>query len=439
MKKTAAQMAIREGSKRKNTWHVGVGTSVFLGMMGMTQATPLNEGLVKKSWGLNSGYGVEAPKAWMQMLGNCAKATTVVAVIDTGIDPNHTALKDTLWANDKELKGKDGVDDDGNGFVDDINGWDFAKNSGKLSDSHGHGTHIAGIIAGFGKDKDSFKGVCPGTKIMTLRYYDPNGSGEDNLKNTIKAINYAVESKVDIINYSGGGAEFAQGEFEALKKAEKAGILVVAAAGNERSDADKNLYFPAAYNLSNIISVTAIDEKGQVLPSSNWGIKKVHVAAPGQSILSTLPNGGYGFMTGTSQATAFVSGIAAMLRAESPKMDFLKIKEIISNSSQKFPQLQGKTMMGAKVNALLALQMAHGRKLSSEQSTDSLKTAGPPNALLNRDAGPSMISKVFGAKDERAEGSKNRKANNLESNRATDSVGLKKIKVSQKKLKKRNR
>lgn len=357
-----------ESSKRRHTFNVSFGVCVFLGLMGMTQATPNADGLLKKSWGLNAGFGVEAPKAWSQMNGSCANANVVVAVIDTGIDMNHPALKDHLWVNEKELNGKPGVDDDGDGFVDDLHGWDFARNTGNLVDSHGHGTHIAGIISGDGKDVDAFKGVCPGTKIMALRYYDPNGSGEDNLKNTVKAIEFAVAHHVDLINYSGGGAEFAQGEFNALKKAEKEGILVVAAAGNERSDADQNLYFPAAYNLTNIISVTAIDEKGQVLPSSNWGVRKVHVAAPGQAILSTLPNGGYGFMTGTSQATAFVTGIAAMVKSESKSINFLKIKEIIEQSSQKFPQLVGKTATGAKVNAYLAVQLIHGRKLSSESS-----------------------------------------------------------------------
>ncbi len=198
---------------------------------------------------------------------------------------------------------------------------------------------------------------------MALRYYDPTASGEDNLKNTIKAINYAVDNNADIINYSGGGAEFSAGEYAALKRAESKGILIVAAAGNERSDADRNLYFPAAYTLSNIISVTAIDERGQVLPSSNWGVKKVHIAAPGQSILSTLPGHGYGFMTGTSQATAFVSGIAALIMSENHSMRMEKVKTLIEDFSSKISPTRWKTKTGAKANAFLALQMARGRKI----------------------------------------------------------------------------
>jgi subtilisin family serine protease len=327
------------------------------------------ENFLKKSWGLSAPFGVDAPKAWAKMSRDCSKSGIVVAVVDTGIDRNHPALKGALWSNPKEIAGN-GIDDDKNGLVDDVNGWDYAKNSPALTDNHGHGTHIAGIIASnesAGTLGTGLKGVCPGVRIMALRYYDEKASGADNLRNTIKALEYAVNNGANVINYSGGGAEFSRPEFEALKKAEEKGILVVAAAGNERSDADKNLYFPAAYNLTNIISVTAIDSAGQVLSSSNWGVQKVHVAAPGQSILSALPNGGYGFMTGTSQATAFVSGIAALLLTENPRLNFKQLKEIIEKTAYRQPSLVGKTKMGARVNALSAvLKARETRGLSSE-------------------------------------------------------------------------
>ena len=322
------------------------------------------------------------------MRAECSKSEVVVAVIDTGIDMNHPALRNSLWTNKKELNGKEGVDNDGNGFVNDVHGWDFVRNTGKLIDAHGHGTHIAGIISGnTPTGGDDFRGVCPGVKIMALRYYDPNGSGEDNLKNTVRAIEYAVDNGATLINYSGGGAEYSGAEFAALKRAEKKGILVVAAAGNERSDADRNLYFPSAYNLTNIISVTAIDDKGQVLPSSNYGVKKVHVAAPGQSILSSLPNGGYGFMSGTSQATAFVSGIAALLFTENGKFSVDRVKSIVENSAQKYPQLAGKTKTGAKVSAYNAVQMARGRRVISSTPT-SVKPASTssPKDLTSSEA-----------------------------------------------------
>ena len=326
------------------------------------------DNMLSRAWGLGDGYGVDAIKAWNLQKHKCGNANVVVAVIDTGIDMNHPALRDSLWTNKKELNGKPGVDNDNNGYVGDVHGWDFAKNSGKLSDSHGHGTHIAGIIAA--NEAAGLKGVCPGVRIMALRYYDPSASGDANLKNSIKAIDYAVQNGANIINYSGGGAEFSKPEFEALKRAEDKGILVVAAAGNEHSNADKNLYFPAAYPLTNIVSVTAVDRQGSVLPTSNWGVQKVHVAAPGNSILSSLPSGGYGFMTGTSQATAFVSGLAALIMTEKPGVKIAEVKSIIEASTRKYPQLVGKTKTGGEVSALEAMKLISGSKTRATASTN---------------------------------------------------------------------
>lgn len=345
-------MSIRNREISQGLW---VGAAALGAMLFASAAW--SQTLFDRSWGMQAKFGIEAPKAWTEMKGSCAKSGVVVAVIDTGIDPAHPALRNSLWKNPKARKG-------------DVSGWDFARNSGQLVDQHGHGTHIAGIISGNDNAPGGYRGVCPGVKIMALRYYDENANGMENLRNTVRAIDYAVDHGADIINYSGGGAEFSAPEFQALKRAEAKGILVVAAAGNERSDADTNLYFPAAYPLSNIISVTAIDEKGSVLSSSNWGVKKVHVAAPGQSILSTLPKGGYGFMTGTSQATAFVSGIAAMLLSENRRLTFKQLKLIIEDSAQRYPQLIGKTKTSGKVNAAMALIKlnASSRTLSSAKA-----------------------------------------------------------------------
>ncbi len=317
--------------------------------------------LMKRAWGMNTGHGIDAAKAWTSAKknhGDCSSSGIVVAVIDTGLDVNHPAIKNSLWNNPKPTMA-------------DPHGWDFAKNTGTLRDPHGHGTHIAGIIAGNGHGADSFKGVCPGVRIMALRYYDEKAAGDVNLTNTVKAINYAVDHGANIINYSGGGAMFSTPEYSALKRAEEKGILVVAAAGNEHTNSDKDLYFPAAYNLKNIISVTAIDVNGVILPSSNWGVQKVHVAAPGNQILSTLPNNSYGFMTGTSQATAFVTGIAALLMSENPKLTVAKVKSLIEESSVKTPSLFGKDKTGAYVNAYNAMMLSQGkRSLSSTQLAD---------------------------------------------------------------------
>jgi subtilisin family serine protease len=327
-----------------------------LGTIALVSTSLFAQEAQNQSWGHASKFGVDAVKAWSVLKNKCQDSGVVVAVIDTGIDMNHPDLKGSLWVNPKESGGKPGFDDDGNGFIDDVSGWDFVTHTGRLVDTHGHGSHIAGIIGGKAGSAAGYNGICPGVKIMSLRYYNEKASGLENLKNTIRAIEYAVQNGADIINYSGGGAEFSSAEMMALKSAEEKGILVVAAAGNERSNADINLYFPAAYDLKNIISVTAINQSGQVLPSSNWGIRKVQVAAPGNSILSTLPGGSYGYMTGTSQATAFVSGVAAMMLSMNKHLTVAELKEKITSSAVKYAQLEGKTQYGAAVNALAAVE-----------------------------------------------------------------------------------
>jgi subtilisin family serine protease len=309
-----------------------------------------------QTWGSGQDFGIDAITAKKLVGDACAKAGIAVAVIDTGVDSSHPDLKDSLWINQKELNGKKGVDDDGNGYVDDINGWDFVTASGKIVDQHGHGTHVAGIISASGKGDDGYSGICPGARIMSLRYYSEKASGQENLKNTIRGIEYAINNGARIINYSGGGAEFSQPEFKALQAAERKGILVSAAAGNERSNADEKLYYPAAYPLTNILSVAAINQAGQMPAFSNWGTARVHVAAPGASILSTVPGGGYGFMSGTSQATAFVSGVGAMLLSVNPSLSFTKLKINIESSVRKLPQLIGKTRTGGLVNLVAALE-----------------------------------------------------------------------------------
>ena len=271
-----------------------------------------NDPAVKQAWGLKKS---DAARAWSVSKGS---RKVVVAVIDTGIDEDHEDLKNNIWTNPGETgldaKGRDkatnGIDDDDNGFVDDVHGWNFVSNNNSLVDNHGHGTHIAGIIGAEADNKKGIIGIAPEVSLMILKYYDPNVNGTDNLKNTIRAMQYAVKMGAHIINYSGGGTEFSHEEQDAVMSAEKKGILFVAAAGNEKSNSDQFHYYPADYKLKNIISVTAIDPTTEVLPSSNYGVETVDIAAPGYNILSCLPKNSYGLMTGTSQATAFVTGAA---------------------------------------------------------------------------------------------------------------------------------
>ena len=194
----------------------------------------------------------------------------------------------------------------------------------KPVDTHGHGTHVSGII----------RSVYPDVKILALKYYNAKASGQDNLNSTIEALRYAVNSGVSIINYSGGGPEPSLEELRILKLAIKKDILIIAAAGNEESNIDnkKNAYYPASYNLENIVTVTAHDYRAQMLPSSNFGRKTVDISAPGKRIRSSYPGGKSGFLTGTSQATAFVTGVATLIRSQYPTLTAKQVKSVIIKS-----------------------------------------------------------------------------------------------------------
>jgi thermitase len=271
------------------------------------------------SWGINPLYSsanINIVEAWKVFK---KKREIVVAVVDTGIDPSHPFLGGNIQFQGKSF------------------GRDFSKstkNKFQPKDSHGHGTHVSGII----------KSVYPNVKILPLKYFNPTASGQDNLVSTIRALEYAVDAGVDIINYSGGGPEPSSEEERVLKKARQKGILVVAAAGNERSNIDmkkQNGYFPASYGLRNIITVTAHNQSLNILASSNWGKKTVDISAPGHRIRSVIPNNRTGFMTGTSQATAFVSGAAALIMANFPNLSIYEVKRILKLSAPKVKSLSG--------------------------------------------------------------------------------------------------
>lgn len=291
------------------------------------------------SWGIDPNYktsSINLDESWKKFK---KKKEVVVAVVDTGIQADHPFLSGNLYVKDsKASKNNYGMD------------FSQSKPNTKPADTHGHGTHVAGIV----------KSVFPEVKLMALKYYNPKASGQANLNSTIKALEYAVDQNVDIINYSGGGPEPSAQELAALKKAEKKGILVIAAAGNEKSNIDvkQNAYYPASYGLSNIITVGAHNESNKIIASSNYGSKSVDIAAPGFRIKSAIPGNGAGYMTGTSQATAFVSGVAALLKSKYPEFNYQQLRNILLSSSLKVKSLQGKVLGGGKLDAARAMDVA---------------------------------------------------------------------------------
>lgn len=341
------------------------GRSAELGKPVVSKAKPdkevevlLNDPAISSGWGLKM---TDSGRAWRISQGS---RDITVCVIDTGADIHHPDLMKNLWVNKGETglddkgrnKASNGIDDDKNGFKDDVHGWNFVHNNNNLKDDHGHGTHIAGIIGAEGGNGIGISGVAPKVSLMILKYYDAKGSDVNNLVNTVKAIDYAVNMDCNIINYSGGGIAPSNEEKMAIERANKKGILFVAAAGNERSNSDIRKYYPADYGLPNILSVTAIDRFQNVLPSSNYGEQTVDVAAPGNDIISTLPNGQYGFMTGTSQATAFATGVAALVMANNANLRKADHTiKYLTQTGDTDEKLIGKTRYRKRLNSYKAL------------------------------------------------------------------------------------
>ena len=225
------------------------------------------------------------------------------------------------------------------------------KKDSTSSDVNGHGTHVSGII----------KSINPDIKIISIKFNDPKGKGKDNFHSLLKSYKLAIKMKVDIINYSGGGLKPYLKEFNLLKKAEENNILLIAASGNNSLDLDhkKNVYFPASYKLKNIISVAAHDNNSKILPFSNFGKTSVHLMAPGFKIIGPMPGNKFGEMTGTSQATAFVTGVASLLISHFPNLKPSHIKKILINSSLgRSPKIANKLVMGGQLNALNAFKRA---------------------------------------------------------------------------------
>lgn len=318
-----------------------------------------------RNWGLSNKKAdshIHATDAWKIEQGS---KKVIVAVIDTGIDPTHPDLKANLW------KGSSGE-----------TGFNFVTNRPNPLDDHGHGTHVAGIIGAASNPKVGTSGVAPSVSLMAVKYYSDSNSGLTNLKNTVKAIDWAVQHGANIINYSGGGPEFSEEEFLAIKRAEAQGVLIIAAAGNEKQDIDqpRHFYYPAAYRVSNVISVAALDIDNHLLKTSNWGKLKVDVAAPGENIFSTLPGGKYGYMSGTSQATAFVTGVAALLLSKNPSLNPSQIRQILRQSSDSITGLNLKIASGGRVNAYRALLAVEDR--SKNNLTRSIARGPQPNLSL---------------------------------------------------------
>ncbi len=294
---------------------------------------------------------IDAKEAWDTTTG---APGTVVAVVDEGVDANHPDLKGNIWVNTDEVPGN-GVDDDRNGYVDDVNGYDFAHDDASVydaADGDDHGTHVAGTIAAQGNNGIGVAGVNWRASIMVCKFMGANGGYTSD---AVEAINYAVVNGAKISSNSWGGVGSSLTLQQAISKADSAGHLFVAAAGNNGSNNDTTPSYPAAYNNANIIAVAATDDRDALASFSNFGASTVDLAAPGVNILSTLPGNRYGSYNGTSMATPHVAGVAALIKSNSPTLDDAQIKSRILQSVDKKANLQGVSVTGGRLNASGAL------------------------------------------------------------------------------------
>ena len=314
-----------------------------------------NDTRFRELWGLKnaeSSIDINVDKAWEISTGN---DSTIVGVIDTGIDYRHPDLKENMWINQKELNGRSGIDDDKNGFIDDIYGYNFISTSRSRDpmDDNMHGTHCAGTIGARGDNTLGISGVNWRVKLMALKFLGKDGSGTN--ENAVRAIDYAIKMGVKILSNSWGGSDNSVVLRKAIERARDAGVLFIAAAGNEAQNNDKKPSFPANYQLENVISVASIGRAGGLSPFSNFGKTLVHLAAPGEEILSTIPNARFELLDGTSMATPHVAGVAALLWGHKPSLKFSDIKRILLGTVRKLPSLSGKTSSGGIVDAAAAL------------------------------------------------------------------------------------
>ena len=337
---------------------------------------------------------IDAPQAWNITTGRRA---TVVAVIDTGVDISHPDLRNNIWTNPGE-SGKDafgrnkatnGKDDDHNGYVDDVHGWDFFHNNNSVydrGDGDDHGTHVAGTIAAQGNNGIGVTGVNWHARIMPLKFI---GGGYGTSSGAIKAIDYAINKGVKISNNSYGGAGYEPAMHDAIARANKAGLLFVAAAGNKGANNDTKPDYPSSYDLSNVISVAATGAKDGLASFSNYGAKTVDLAAPGVNILSTLPGGRYGYYSGTSMASPHVAGVAALIKSRHPAYGAGTIKAQILRYADRKSKLRGKVATAGRLNAWASLMQAH-----PDTRRPAINTLYPRPASRVRDRTPTVRATV---------------------------------------------
>ena len=306
-------------------------------------------------WGLNNDgqnggkpdADIDAPEAWAIHTGR--NDAPIIALIDTGIDYNHPDLKNNIWTNPGEIPGN-GIDDDGNGVIDDVHGYNAFANDGDPLDGHSHGTHCAGTIAAEGNNGVGVVGVNHHAQLMAVKIF--NNSGSTNAAAIIRGINYATQMGARITSNSWGGGAANQAIRDTFASSP---ALHIMAAGNDGTDNDKSPHFPSSYELDNNVAVAASDRSDNRARFSCYGAESVDIAAPGKDIYSTIPNNSYGTKSGTSMATPHVTGVAGLIASLYPNASNEEIKTRLYEGADKLDNWQGVIQGGRRLNAHGAL------------------------------------------------------------------------------------
>ncbi len=313
-----------------------------------------NDPMFAEQWALNNTgqnggkqkADIDVLKAWQKTKGS---RKVVVAVLDSGVDYTHQDLVANMWMRPDNIPA---YKDDELGAVNDLHGFNAVDNARDPMDDNGHGTHCAGVIGAEGDNEEGIAGINWEVEIMPLKFLGRGGFG--TTKDAIEAINYAIERKragvnVRVINASWGSTARSQALEDAIRAANEEGILFVAAAGNDGSSNDSRPHYPSSY--PNVVSVAASDRNDIMASFSNFGLKSVHIAAPGKDIISTWLNNDYREASGTSMATPQVAGVAALLLSQDPKMSVQKLRERLLKCFDPVDSLTGKLENAGRINA----------------------------------------------------------------------------------------
>ncbi len=299
------------------------------------------------------GFDINVTKAWEVTTG---RGEVIVAVLDTGIDYNHPDLYENIWTNDNETPGN-GIDDDGNGLVDDYYGYDFFNHDNDPMDDNGHGTHSAGIV-GARHNNVGTRGVMEDVRLLPIKFLGADGVG--TLAGALEAVGYATRMHAHIMSNAWGGGDYSKSLHEAILIAGSRSIAFVAAAGSGNSDNDLAPMYPASYLGANVISVASVQRNGRPSPQSNRGRRTVHLAAPGTEILSTFPNASYRYAY--DGAASFVAGVAGLVVSKEGAKALVGLRERLIKASRVTRELQYLSVSQGIIDTMAALGEDQTRK-----------------------------------------------------------------------------